>query len=56
MGSAPLASGGYVLRSVADPLNRIYESKADPRRERAAPSEAVVFSRVSGSRITLSRR
>lgn len=58
LGEAPLADGSYVLRSVVDPLNRIYESegKADPRRESATANAAAVAFRVVRGRILLSRR
>jgi hypothetical protein len=41
--SGSLADGQYVLRSVADPLNKIYESpnRADPARESELDNEAI---------------
>ena len=41
--TATLADGDYVLRSVTDPDNKIYESpnKADPRREAAENNDAI---------------
>jgi hypothetical protein len=45
LGQAPLPDGDYVLRVVADPLNRLLESpdKADPDRESPAANEGVTF-------------
>jgi hypothetical protein len=45
-----LLDGNYVLRSVADPKNRIYESanKNDTSRESQETNAAVTFFRVSG--------
>lgn len=44
VGPTPLPDGDYVIRSIADPLNVIYESesKADPAREGHVPNSAVV--------------
>ena len=52
-GQNTLGSGTYVLRSVADPLNIVYESanKADPSREDAAGNEATRTFVVSGTTI-----
>ncbi|MEK6277143.1 MAG: LamG-like jellyroll fold domain-containing protein [Actinomycetota bacterium] len=47
-----LADGQYVLRSVTDPLNKVYESpnKADPSRESQEANEAItVFSVLGGN-------
>ncbi|MDX6609618.1 MAG: hypothetical protein QOF85_1543, partial [Solirubrobacterales bacterium] len=43
--SGSLPDGQYVLRSVADPLNKVYESpgKADPSRESAEDNEAITL-------------
>ncbi len=51
--SGSLADGQYVLRSVADPLNKIYESpgKSDPARENPAGNEAIVLFAVQGGKL-----
>ncbi len=51
--SGALADGQYVLRSVADPLNKIYESptKSDPARENAAGNEAITLFAVQGGKL-----
>ncbi len=48
--SGTLADGNYVLRSVTDPLNKIYESaaKADTSRENQEDNEAITPFAVSG--------
>jgi hypothetical protein len=48
--SGSLANGQYVLRSVADPLNKIYESpgKADTSRESTEDNEAITEFAVQG--------
>jgi hypothetical protein len=48
-----LADGQYVLRSITDPLNKIYESagKSDPSREGVADNEAITPFTVSGGQI-----
>jgi hypothetical protein len=48
-----LADGEYVLRSVTDPNNKIYESsgKSDPAREEAIVNEGFVFFTVDGGEI-----
>ena len=48
-----LSDGQYVLRSVADPLNKIYESpgKADPSRESQEDNEAITEFAVSGGKL-----
>jgi hypothetical protein len=48
--SGSLADGQYVLRSVADPLNKVYESpgKAEAGRESAEDNEAIVEFAVQG--------
>jgi hypothetical protein len=53
--SPPLLDGNYVLRSVADPTNRLYESsnKNDSRRESGRANEAVTFFSVEGGTITI---
>lgn len=51
LGQTPLPDGNYVLRSIADPFNKIYESpgKADPAREsQIANSATADFSIVNG--------
>ena len=55
LGTSPLPDGRYVLRSVADPGNRLYESQAkgDAARESEQANEGVTFFSVSGGRITL---
>jgi hypothetical protein len=42
VGQTPLADGQYVVRSIADPLNKVYESagKSDPARESELRNEA----------------
>jgi hypothetical protein len=53
LGQSRLADGVYVLRSVADPENLVYESpsKADGARESAASNAATTTFTVSGGRI-----
>lgn len=56
LGTSNLANGDYVLRSVADPNDRLYESanKNNSTRESAQANEAVTFFSVDGSTITVS--
>jgi hypothetical protein len=51
--SGSLADGQYVLRSVSDPLNKLYESqgKADPAREGILDNEAIVAFAVQGGKL-----
>ncbi len=53
LGQHTLGDGTYVLRSVADPLNIVYESanKADPSRESEPNNEATTTFVVSGGTI-----
>jgi phosphodiesterase/alkaline phosphatase D-like protein len=53
LGSSTLPDGDYVLRSVADPENKVYESpgKADPARESVLANEATSPVKVVGGRI-----
>jgi hypothetical protein len=53
LGSSKLADGEYVLRSVSDPDNKVYESpnKADASREGQAANEATVIVKVVSGRI-----
>jgi hypothetical protein len=55
LGTTSLASGRYVLRSVADPLNRIYESenKEDSARESRKVNAAVTYFTVERNTITV---
>jgi hypothetical protein len=48
-----LADGQYVLRSVADPTNKIYESpnKEDPARESQEDNEAITMFAVQGGKL-----
>ena len=48
-----LADGQYVLRSVTDPNNKIYESpgKSDPAREAAQVNEGLVYFTIDGGQI-----
>jgi hypothetical protein len=48
-----LADGQYVLRSVTDPNNKIYESsgKSDPSRETAIVNEGLVYFTIQGGQI-----
>jgi len=57
LGPSPLPDGQYVLRSIADPKDRIYESanKGDPTRESAEANEATTFFRVQRGRIRIQR-
>ena len=50
-----LSDGQYVLRSVADPMNRLYESpnKGDTSRESQQANEGVTFFSVQGGTITV---
>jgi hypothetical protein len=56
LGTTPLADGSYVLRSVADPENRFYESKnrTDDTREGHRANAAETYFRVSGGTLTVS--
>ncbi len=53
MGQTTLTDGQYVLRSVVDPNNQIYESanKADPSREGAVDNEAITPFTIQGGAI-----
>nr|MDQ6915319.1 hypothetical protein [Actinomycetota bacterium] len=53
LGQSTLPDGQYVVRSVADPLNKIYESpnQADPSREGQPANEATTTFTVSGGKI-----
>jgi len=53
LGQSTLADGTYVLRSVADPENLVYESasKADGSREGEADNSAITVFTVSGGQI-----
>jgi hypothetical protein len=55
LGNEPLADGSYVLRSVADPGNRLYESpqRGDSERESNKANAAVTFFEVSAGTITV---
>ncbi len=55
LGGAPLEDGDYVLRSVADPKNRLYESanKSDTSRESQQANEGVTYFSVQGGAITI---
>jgi hypothetical protein len=50
VGTAPLPDGDYVIRSIADPSNILYESpgKADPARESATANSAVAYVSIVG--------
>jgi hypothetical protein len=50
IGTSKLADGEYVLRSIADPDNKVYESasKSDPLRESPEANEGIVRFRVAG--------
>ena len=58
LGSAMLPDGSYVLRTVADPKNRLYESagRSDAARESEAANEAVTSFTVQRGRLKVSRR
>ncbi len=55
LGTSRLPDGDYVLRSVADPKNKLYESpnKNDKSRESPRANAGVTFFRVSGGTITI---
>jgi hypothetical protein len=57
LGSAFLADGTYVLRSVADPRNKLYESaqKSDAARESALANEAITVFTVRRNKIRIGR-
>jgi hypothetical protein len=57
LGGAYLADGTYVLRSVADPLNKLYESanRSDASRESPQANEAITTFTVRRDKIRLSR-
>ena len=48
-----LADGQYVMRSVVDPLNKVYESpgKSDPTTESAEANEAITQFSISGGKL-----
>jgi hypothetical protein len=53
LGSSPLQDGDYVLRSVMDPFNKIYESsgRADSARESQQNNEAITPLTVRGGKL-----
>ena len=53
LGTSPLEDGRYVLRSVADPKNRLYESpdKRSERRESRIKNAAITYFRVESGAI-----
>jgi hypothetical protein len=53
VGQRPLPDGQYVLRSIADPYNLVYESpdKADPSRESQVANSAVAFISIVNGRL-----
>jgi archaellin len=55
LGTSSLADGNYVLRVVADPNNKLYETvaRSDTSREGEQDNEAVTFFTVQGSTITI---
>jgi hypothetical protein len=55
LGSSKLADGAYVLRTVADPLNRLYESpnRSDSARESEVANEGITSFTVQKGRIRL---
>jgi hypothetical protein len=55
LGTSSLPDGQYVLRSVADPSDKLYESanRSDTSRESEQENEAVSFFTVQGSTITI---
>jgi len=55
LGTAPMADGQYVLRSVVDPDNRIYESrrKSNDARESRKANAAVTYFNVEGGVIAV---
>ncbi|HEV2786161.1 MAG TPA: lysyl oxidase family protein, partial [Solirubrobacteraceae bacterium] len=57
LGIAPLADGSYVLRSIADPLNKLYESaqRADLSRESTQANEATRAFTVRRGHIRITR-
>lgn len=58
LGDGTLADGTYVLRSVADPKNRLYESagRSDAAREDALANEATTIFTVQRGRLKVARR
>jgi Lysyl oxidase len=58
LGTSTLADGAYVLRTVADPKNRLYESanRADASRESAVANEAITSFTVQRGRLKLPKR
>ena len=50
LGANKLSDGEYVLRSVTDPGNKVYESpdKADPSRESVIANEAITIVKIAG--------
>ena len=57
LGGAYLANGDYVLRSIADPRNKLYESanRSDPGREPAQVNEAITVFNVKRDHIRVAR-
>jgi hypothetical protein len=57
LGGAYLANGTYVLRSIADPRNKLYESanRSDSARESAQANEAVTVFTVKRNHIRVTR-
>jgi hypothetical protein len=53
LGLQPLPDGNYVLRAIADPTNRLFESsgKADPAREGEIANSAVSYLSVVGGQL-----
>jgi hypothetical protein len=58
LGNAVLPDGDYVLRSVADPKNRLYESagRSDAARESEVANEAITSFTVQRGRLKVTRR
>jgi hypothetical protein len=58
LGSSRLADGAYVLRTVADPKNRLYESpgRADTAREGGVANEGITTFLVQRGRLKISKR
>jgi len=56
LGTSPLPSGSYVLRSVVDPKNLILESENnDPSREGAPANEAVTYFTYKAGKLRISK-
>jgi lysyl oxidase len=54
VGQTPLRDGRYVIRSISDPTNKLFESagKADPSREGKVANSAITYIKVENGQLT----